>query len=993
MDCLHFTCFKRRERSVRKMRYIISGWMILCASVQAQAGSDSLYNAFYETLSDSNRIVLKLKISKILQNKKPAAAFNEARWAYFTADSLNMPSLKARAIYRMGMAYYYQGEPDSAFTYLKNGYVLFTGLGDSLHIAHVLNSLGVLNYDHENPDEALAYFLESLSVKKKINEGKPWIATTLNNIGMVYKDRSDFKASLQHFERALKRSRADRNLHEEAMAFNNMGLLHYDLGHYDDAATFFHRSVAIREEMNDVYGCAGSFSNLGRVAEARGNYEEAIRHYKMANELRVEIGDQPGQARGMKDLAHVYAQLKKQDQAFFYAKNALKMAENIRAQILMRDVYEMLARLCEYKQDDAQALKYYKLAGAVKDTISREKKKWTLPVLKSKERGQARIRKIQMIENQINEHQIAYRRQSIAVWFLVGMGGLVSVLGLWFWRRYRMLQAQSEQMRELSVVASETTNYVLITDKADRVIWVNNGFTNITGYSLEEIQGLRPKAFLREQPGASGTAANLEEAYRNRQATSGEVLNYTKSGKPIWLSFNISPVRNEKNEIEKFVTIGTEVTHQKEDEEKLRKYSSSLEILHSIDSILISNRTEKEILFDVIQVIVAQFPYCDRFAFASFRQDTKTAQLFISDRRTQNEIIIVETGLDRYKTIQHIANGDFYLEQDLTQQENLSDSDQELLKLGIKTYLAYPLHSKGDLIGCLYLGSRTPEIFTLTDLEMIREISKTLSISLIQRKYQVEIQEKNDRITDSIHYAWRIQKATLPSEKSLKGFFSDFFIAYRPRDIVSGDFYWFAHKNERFIVACADCTGHGVPGGFMTMLGMNLLHNIVNEKGVIDPGLILTHLHRGIIHSFTPGQEEVSDGMDISICSFDLTSKNMEFATARHLVLRVRAGEMSRWPGTKLSIGEADHPNPPDFKTHRMEMEKGDLIYLFTDGVADQFGGAEGRKFGRTRFEKLLLQHQGKSMPDQANCINDHLDEWMNAHEQVDDMLVVGLRI
>ncbi len=271
------------------------------------------------------------------------------------------------------------------------------------------------------------------------------------------------------------------------------------------------------------------------------------------------------------------------------------------------------------------------------------------------------------------------------------------------------------------------------------------------------------------------------------------------------------------------------------------------------------------------------------------------------------------------------------------------------------------------------------------------------------QKTEIEIQktivdEKNKDITDSINYAKRIQSAILPSIESIQASLPNSFIFYQPKDIVSGDFYWVAEKGSRLIIAIADCTGHGVPGAFMSMIGNDILTQIVIEKGITKPNLILTNLHDGVRKSLKQdtSTSNTKDGMDIAIISFEINNfENVEFAGAlRPLwIVKKDAKEITEMKGDKHSIGGAYSSDTREFTNHELKLSTGDSIYLTTDGYADQFGGEQGKKMMTKNMKELLLSIQAKKLDEQKSILEKSFSSWKRNREQVDDVLVFGVRI
>lgn len=281
------------------------------------------------------------------------------------------------------------------------------------------------------------------------------------------------------------------------------------------------------------------------------------------------------------------------------------------------------------------------------------------------------------------------------------------------------------------------------------------------------------------------------------------------------------------------------------------------------------------------------------------------------------------------------------------------------------------------------------------------------------------ITEKNNEIKDSIHYAKRIQNAILPHDEILKNHVTDYFILFKPRDIVSGDFYWFVEVEKHLIIAAVDCTGHGVPGAFMSMLGSAFLKEIIVNEYITHPGVILRKLRKEVIKSLQQQGEsgEQKDGMDITICSINIETKICQFSGANNPIYLISKNiqipdseckkvysdpeiksELIEIKGDKMPI--AIYVKMDRFNTHEFQLSKGDKIYMFSDGFADQFGGPEGKKFKYLQFKKILLSSSQESMSDQKIALENAFIDWINTenstglpYEQVDDVVVLGVEI
>ena len=279
----------------------------------------------------------------------------------------------------------------------------------------------------------------------------------------------------------------------------------------------------------------------------------------------------------------------------------------------------------------------------------------------------------------------------------------------------------------------------------------------------------------------------------------------------------------------------------------------------------------------------------------------------------------------------------------------------------------------------------------------------------ILSKQKEELENIHSELKNSISYALDIQRATLPSENMLKKVLPEHFIFFKPLSIVGGDFYWVVHAHQKTFIAAADCTGHGVPGGFMSMLGMSFLNEIVNREGIQEVEEILNRLRELVIESLHQKQTigTMKDGMSIGICSIDKQKNILEFAGANTPMFIVKEKHGKQTLPERAILNDRNileeirpdfmpvsiHPKIRSFTRKTFPLEGIDSIYMSSDGYFDQFGGANYKKFGKSAFKEMLLKNSDKSMNEQLSVINKTFEEWKGNNEQIDDVMVIGVKV
>jgi len=322
-----------------------------------------------------------------------------------------------------------------------------------------------------------------------------------------------------------------------------------------------------------------------------------------------------------------------------------------------------------------------------------------------------------------------------------------------------------------------------------------------------------------------------------------------------------------------------------------------------------------------------------------------------------------------------------------------------------------PLFLKDKTVGLLTVQSFEKNAYTDYHLDILRNIATTIAAALENARLyenmedkvrertaelleQKEIiEEKNKHITDSIIYAKRIQDATLPSIGKVRNYLNDSFVLFKPKDIVSGDFYWIEEVGDIILFSVVDCTGHGVPGAFLSLIGHNSLNQIVNELGITQPADILFELDKIVYRTLQNNLEKtnIKDGMDMSIVAFNKVTKQLTFSGAFNPLYLIVDGELLEIKGDKIAIGSGQ--TEQQYKSHQIQLKEGDCLYLFSDGYADQFGGPKGKKFKYSKFKELLVQYYDQPMMRQHDILDMTIDEWQGDLEQLDDVCVIGMRV
>jgi len=357
----------------------------------------------------------------------------------------------------------------------------------------------------------------------------------------------------------------------------------------------------------------------------------------------------------------------------------------------------------------------------------------------------------------------------------------------------------------------------------------------------------------------------------------------------------------------------------------------------------------------------------------------------------------IDLGTKHSATFSNLSAGTYYFTVKGANSDLTWNEQGKTLKIVVKTPIwksnlanvIYMILILGSII--FYVRNRTKHFRKTSHLLKEREFA----MSEVEKQKE-ELVYKNKNITDSINYAKRLQEAILPSVAQFKKLLPDSFLLYMPKDIVSGDFYWVNETKNKLFVAVVDCTGHGVPGAFMSIIGIELLRNITSVQGVNDSAEILNRLNTGVIQTFSKEFLEdnalIKDGMDVAFCIIDKENNILQFSGAFSNLYLIRDSKITEIKGDRYSVGMGNNPERQLFSSHYIPIQPDDMIYIFTDGYTDQFGGPESKKYKFRRFRHLLLNIHKYPLETQRQYLEDSIMEWKGENDQVDDILIIGIK-
>jgi PAS domain S-box-containing protein len=514
------------------------------------------------------------------------------------------------------------------------------------------------------------------------------------------------------------------------------------------------------------------------------------------------------------------------------------------------------------------------------------------------------------------------------------------------------LEEQIEEVNRtqnrMQLLLENASEVITIYEEDGKIRYISPSVETILGYNQKELQG--QSDLDRVHPTSQEVAQGLFDQLRAKpnEKLTVQFEYKTKDGRYIWLeatgtNFMSNPA------IHGFILNSRDITERRlaEQEQRMRSKMQAL----SENSLDIITRLEQGSISYINPTIESY--------------TGKSPERFINKKIKEAEL---ETGiLDQWLSIVEQVN-------------NTNDK--------ISTEMDFPSE----------MGNRVMQVNAIPEYDDLENIESVLLVShdITERKeIELEIQNKNKKINDSINYAKRIQNAILPNTRLINKALPDSFILYKPRDVVSGDFPWFVQiKNELFIAA-VDCTGHGVPGALLSLIGYFLLNDIVRSRKITEPGKILDLLDEGVTQTLRQDQEDsaTKDGMDIALCRINTDTRTVEYAGAHRPLYIMKGGVMEEIKGNKFPIGGGIFKNQTNFTSTKVELAKGDSFYFSSDGFPDQFGGPEVRKFGPRKIREIIEREHKNTMKEAAMVFDQEWEGWKGDQKQTDDVLLIGIKL
>jgi PAS domain S-box-containing protein len=554
---------------------------------------------------------------------------------------------------------------------------------------------------------------------------------------------------------------------------------------------------------------------------------------------------------------------------------------------------------------------------------------------------------------------------------------------------------------KLSNLTRNSNNISFIVNKQFALSWCNELFLKTFG--VEETDALQQsiQTFFADILKGETLQEIIEKC---KYQTSNVPLSFEIDGhKIIHTQFLLIPILDE-GEWQQTICIGKDVSAELIESQNHKNSKQQNEMLSNLNQKILFAEKMDDILSFIVAFMQKLPRTVHRISIASYNFDTERVHVLYSNNGITGDISIDSFSYplqESLSTINMMKGAEYALNNlnELNPSEFTPTQAKLFNEHGVGCYLTFPIRFENELIGSMNFAAKDDNQFTDDFVDLLKLLSKNVSIAVKQfnlketiRLKNSHLEAKNKEVLDSLGYAKRIQKAFMPTNFFCNNCFHDSMVFLKPKDILSGDFYWIEEMGDESWIVCADCTGHGVSGALMSIVGANILKQAFSRKEINQPNQLLAFLNERLIETLQNSSNKISDGMDIAVCKLHFKENKLYFAGVMRPLMHCNNESLQIYLPSRTPIGAKFNQKASDFELHEINIAKGDKFYLSSDGFSDQFGGENNKKYGSKRFRELIRQTSSYPMSQQVRIISNSFDLWRREYEQTDDVLIVGFQ-
>ncbi len=840
----------------------------------------------------------------------------------------------------------YLENPDSALKYCYQIYSIANKNRDTQVLAEIYGWLGYLYMELGKIDSALFFNRKAVKLLKQLKKYSS-LANAYLNIASIYSDMGDRKKELEYLNKSLKYHLKNRDTLGIAVVYNNLAYMFYTIGDLGKAIDFWTKALKLQIKIHDYKGIATVYNNLAGVYLLQNDYDQALKNYFKSLQYYKKINDNIGLATVYKGIGGVYSEKAEFDSAKYFYNKSMEIARKInnpqlQADLLL-DLSLMHQKTGKYNKAITEAQKALSIYNEIKDIAG-------------------------TISSYIQLGNLYYEQKnySKALSFAQKAYNLS--------QRHNFLELKMQAAELLRKIYLKLNNYKLAYKFYEQQIHARDSLVNQQNY----------QKLLKEQT-----------KFEIRLKTAIDSAEFSKQMKikNLQLQQFYAQIKA-KRKLQTFLAIGLIITlgllvlvfynlRQRNKALKMLQYQNK-----AMNDILKAMEKQNEVIERQNRELKKYYTIIEQSPIAIVVTDTKARIEYVNPFFTR---------LTGYTREEAIGKNPRILNSGLTPKETFEDLWKTILKGEIWHGILYNKRKDGSIFieDTIIAPIKDDNGQIINFVAIKKDITKEVELQNKLKNEQQKLKELYKSVTDSILYAKRIQEALLPGEEFFRQNFKDFFILYKPLNVVSGDFYWARKYNDCVIVALGDATGHGVPGAFLSLLGISLLNEIYRHEDVTKPSEMLEMLRKGIKSALSQkghiDESENRDGIDIAIFVLNTKTYRLQYAGANRPMYVIRDGELIELKPDRqpASIYLVERP----FTNHEIIVGPDDVIYLFSDGYTDQFGTEDPKKFSVYRFKELLGKIYSMPMEEQKRILEEIFEDWKGDFEQLDDVLVLGFRI
>jgi PAS domain S-box-containing protein len=856
---------------------------------------------------------------------------------------------------------------DEAKNNLNKALQIASVLGDNNKKSDIKGEIALLDFQDGDYSNALDEIDDVILLKEKEND-KNGMARMIGNKANMESNLYRFDDAIKNYNKALELAIETNDRKKETDLLHNLGNAYFNKGEYDKALEYFNKSLDIDKELNENANIAANYNNIGVSYHNSGNLDEAEKAYEKSKQLSEKQGDQLAIATSLNNLGNINYDWKKYGPALDFYKMSLELKKEAGYEKGEALSYHNIGNVKTAQKQYDEALENYNISNQLASKLN-------LRALSAK--NYKAISQVYEAQDKCDLAHESYKKY-------VDIGAFYTNEG-----QLNEMQLRQSELNESGALIAQLRNEIdqqknLFMFKNQAQILEKELFKKQMSDSLNSAIHKTEEAEKEAELADQARITSELESEKNLALRNMYLVGFALAGLAFIVGIFFYIQKKKDNKILK---------DQKEEIETQAVQLSSVNKELNKLSVVASETDNAVAIADPngdIKWVNEGFTRLLGYSLIEFKEKYGNNLSNASSNKKINDLI--EKAITEKQSVEYTSEAE-------------TKSGE---KLWLQTTLTPVLDNNGYVTEIITIDSNVTKVkkaeqeIKKQQKELVKAFKQSSKDQTALHVAMIQIEEQKNEITDSIHYASRIQKAVLPPAVFKNESIKDYFIFNKPRDIVSGDFYWIGEVGDNLLCTVADCTGHGVPGAFMSLLGITYLNEIRSDlemKNVTlcDPGEILNKLREKVIHSLrqTSDSNSTKDGMDMTLIVINNKENKCWVAGANNPLVHIRNHQEEKLNVVKVDkmpIGIYFGKERP-FKTIELPYESGDTLYMSSDGYIDQFGGEEGKKFKSLYYRKLLTEIQDLSMKEQHNKLKTTIEEWQGDYDQIDDICVMGIEL